>query len=34
MGGGRNLRSTKKCILEWAVYSMSFGYLCKGDHLD
>ena len=26
-GGGRNLRSNKKCIVEWAVYSMSFEYL-------
>ena len=34
MGGGRNFRSNKKCIVEWAVYSMSFGYLYKGDRLD
>ena len=33
-GGGRNLRSNKKCIVEWAVCSMSFGHLYKGDRLD
>ena len=33
MGGGRNLRSNKKCIVEWAVCSMSFGHLYKGDRI-
>ena len=32
--GGGNLRSNKKCIIEWAVCSMSFGHLYKGDRLD
>ena len=31
---GGNLRSNRKCIVEWAVCSMSFGHLYKGDHLD
>ena len=33
-GGRGNLRSNKKCIVEWVVCSMSFGHLYKGNRLD
>ena len=33
-GGGRNLRPNKKYVVEWAVCSITFGHLYKGDRLD